>query len=71
MGADGGRQGAGLTGRGGRQRGTGEPQLLGHCHGGGLAVAKGRREEMDGQVNAWIGVDFKKEKQVRGGFDSI
>lgn len=34
-------------------------------------MAKGRREEMDGQVNAWIGVDFKKEKQVRGGFDSI
>lgn len=67
MGADGGRQGAGFADRGGRQRGTREPQLLGHCHGGGLAVAKGRGEEMDGQVKAGIGVDLRRIKGIRGG----
>lgn len=59
MGFDGERQGAGSAGRGGGQRGAGASQLLGHRHGGGLAVAKGRGAEMDGHVRAGIGRDSR------------
>lgn len=66
MGVDGKRQGAGCAGRGGGSRGAGESQLLGHRHGGGLAVAKGRGAEMDGHVMAGMGMDWRRKKRALG-----
>lgn len=68
VGADGRRQGTGHADRGGGQRRTGEPQLLGYCHGSGLAVAERRGKETDGQIMTTVG-EFENTRYLNRGLD--